>query len=482
MRPRKNQAASLGLPLLLAALGASSLACSGVPFCEAMPDQCVAGDEAETGTETEGGTEDTSEPSVCGDGEVQGSEACDDGNAVDGDGCDNDCTLTAVAALSLGEQHVCALIDGGRVRCWGWNEYGQLGYGHNYDIGDDELPSDAGDLLLPDMATALSLGGHACALFEDGEVRCWGIGSSGQLGNGGTDNIGDDETLADLGGLGLSSVVELGLGSAHTCALFDGGAVSCWGYNESGELGYGNIASSYAPGESLSLGGSATKLGLGGHHSCALLEGHELRCWGNNLYGQLGLGHTNGVGDDELPDSVDLVSLGLSSDIEVVDVELGAFHTCALLSDGGVMCWGGNEYGQLGLGHINNIGDDESPSSESAVSLPGAVEQLALGGYHSCALLSGGEVSCWGQNQYGQLGLGHTHDIGDDELPEDAGLVELGGSALAIAAGGAHTCALLENHDVRCWGYNDSGQLGLGHTANVGDDESPGDVDPVSVL
>ncbi|NVB41840.1 hypothetical protein G6O69_28670 [Pseudenhygromyxa sp. WMMC2535] len=517
MKPRKNQAAQLGLPLLLAALGAPSLACSGEDPCEAMPDQCVAEDESGTGTdgaedeigtdgaestgadetetstettESEGdtsteetGEEDTGPPLVCGDGEVQDGEACDDGNAIDGDGCDNDCTFTTLSALRLGGSQACALIEGGRVRCWGSNNAGQLGLGHTSDIGDDELPSDAGDLLLPGPPTAISLGGaHACAMLDSSDVGCWGHNHNGQLGNGGTDSYGDDETLADLEGLGLSSVIDVQLGDFYTCALLEDGTVSCWGANLRGQLGYGNATKLTSPGGSLSLGGAAVELAAGERHACVLLENHDLRCWGANASGELGLGHTNDIGDDELPVDVDPVSLALPPDTEVVDLELGYAHSCALLSDGGVMCWGSNDDGQLGLGHTDTIGDDELPSTQPALSLPGAVEQLALGTGHTCALLTGGELMCWGRNDSGQLGLGHTDTIGDDELPTDGGLVELGGSAIAIAAGAYHTCALLEDQDVRCWGANASGELGLGHTDTIGDDELPVDVDPVSIF
>ncbi|NVB42008.1 hypothetical protein G6O69_29550 [Pseudenhygromyxa sp. WMMC2535] len=438
--------------------------------------------EKDTGEE-DTGEEDTGTPSVCGDAEVQDGEECDDGNAVDGDGCDSDCTATPVTALSLGNSHSCVLIDGGRVRCWGLNDSGQLGFGHTNIIGDDELPSDVGDLLLPSLPAAISLGGnHTCAVFGDGGLGCWGKNVSGQLGNGGTDNYGDNEDLANLEGLDFSSLMDVQLGSGYTCALLEDGSVTCWGLNNFGQLGYGNTSDLASPGGSLSLGGKAIKLAVGIGHTCALLENHDVRCWGSNNVGQLGLGHTNNIGDDELPVDADPLSLGLPPDAEVVDLKLGLYHSCALLSNGSVMCWGYNFYGQLGLNHTNSIGDNELPTTQSPVSLPGAVEQLALGANHTCALLTGGDVMCWGDSYAGQLGLGNTETIGDNEFPMDGGFVELGGIPLSIDAGTHHTCVLLENYDVRCWGNNTSGQLGLGHTDRIGDDELPVDVEPVSVF
>nr|WP_255216609.1 hypothetical protein [Pseudenhygromyxa sp. WMMC2535] len=449
---------------------------------EATEEDTDSEDDASTAEDTDS-EEDTGSPSICGNGEPEDGEACDDGNTVDGDGCDNDCTLTAVAALSLGWRYTCALIDGGRVRCWGYNTHGQLGYGHTNDIGDDELPSEAGDVLLPGPVTTLDLGGyHGCARFDDGDLRCWGYNAHGQLGNGGTDNHGDDETLADLDGLGLTSAIDVRLGSNHTCALLEGGNVRCWGHNANGQLGHSNVEISLQPGESLSIGGAASWIAAGGDHTCALLESGGLRCWGDNTYGQLGLGNIEPLGDNELPDAGGPISLGLPPDTEIVDIKPGERHTCILLSSDAVMCWGENQYGQLGLGHTDTIGDDELPSSQAPVLLPAAAKALAVGNNHTCVLLTGGEVMCWGRNISGELGLGHTDNIGDGELPHDAGFVELGGSALMIAAGGRHTCALLENLDLRCWGYNEFGQLGLGHTDDVGDDELPADVDPVPVL
>ncbi|NVB38516.1 DUF4215 domain-containing protein [Pseudenhygromyxa sp. WMMC2535] len=429
---------------------------------------------------------------LCGDGEVQGEEECDDANEIDGDGCDSDCTATAVSALSLGENHTCALIDGGSVRCWGRGEFGQLGYGNALTVGDDELPSDVGDILLPGPAVSLRAGGqHTCAIFEDGGLRCWGLNDRGQLGYGDVNNRGDDENLAGLAAIGVASAISVEPGARHTCARVGNGEVRCWGANDSGQLGYGNtldmvpVLELLVPGEALTLGGTAAGLAGGGYHNCVSFVDGGVRCWGANASGQLGYGDVANIGDDELPNAAGLVSLipaTLPPNTEVVDVELGGSHSCALLGSGDVLCWGANASGQLGLGNTNPIGDDETPNTQLAVSLPGAVKQLALGANHTCALLTTGAVSCWGDNQVGQLGLGNTDNVGDDEAPTAVGTVELGGNALTIAAGSNHTCALLENHDVRCWGQNNYSQLGLGSIVTIGDNETPAEKDPVSVL
>jgi len=149
----------------------------------------------------------------------------------------------------------------------------------------------------------------------------------------------------------------------------------------------------------------------------------------------------------------------------------GWSHACVILATGGVTCWGGNDHGQLGLGHTSNLGDDEDlrdvPAARRQVDLgPTPVSALAAGGRHTCALLDDGRVKCWGDNGNGQLGLGDANHRGDDpgEMGDALPAVDLGTGrrALSIAAGGTHTCAVLDDGSVKCWGANTRGQLGLG--------------------
>lgn len=430
------------------------------------------------------------QPVVCGDGQVQGEEECEDGNQVDGDGCDNDCTTTKVASIAAGHEHTCALIDGGRLRCWGRGEFGQLGYGNTDIVGDDELPSDVGDVELPSPVVQLSLGGqHSCAILQDGGLRCWGLNDRGQLGYGNFNNFGDDESLASLPAISVPPAIDVQLGHRHTCARVGAGEVRCWGFDDEGQLGYG---ASFAiedepplPGPALALGGTASGLAAGWFHSCVTFVDGGVRCWGRNDYGQLGYGNTNNIGDNELPNAVglvDLIPVQLPANTEVVAIVPGGNHTCALLGGGEVMCWGANSSGQLGGGDINTIGDDELPSSRAPVAIGGPAKALVAGANHTCALRTDGSVICWGDNAVGQLGYAHTINIGDDELPEIVGSVDLGDQVLQLTAGANHTCALRRDHSVLCWGQNNYSQLGLGSSVTVGDNEFPSDVPPVSVL
>lgn len=220
-----------------------------------------------------------------------------------------------------------------------------------------------------------------------------------------------------------------------------------------------------------------TQVVAGGSHTCALLNNGKVRCWGDGTYGQLGYGNTNSIGDDEVPASAGDVTVGGT----VVSLSAGGAHTCALLDNGKVRCWGDGSSGQLGYGKTDSIGDDEPPASAGDVDVGGTVVSLSAGAAHTCALLDTGSVRCWGSGLYGRLGYGDTKSIGDDEAPASAGDVQVGGTVVSVAAGGTHTCALLDTGNVRCWGDGISGRLGYGNIDSIGDDETPETAGDVNV-
>ena len=422
---------------------------------------------------------------VCGDGIVNAAagEACDDGNTEHGDGCNGDCTVSSVAiAIVAGEEHTCALIDTGAVRCWGRGPRGQLGYGDTQSIGDDETPASAGDVELGGAAVELAAGGrHTCALLGDGAVRCWGEGGRGQLGYGDTQSIGDDEVPASAGDVPLGGVaVALAAGGAHTCAVLQSGDLRCWGAGQFGQLGLAatdDIGDGEAPSSvpGVDLGGSAAAVGAGSDHSCAVTTGGAVLCFGLANSGQLGYGNTAAIGDDEDPAAAGPVVLGSVADRVVA----GARHSCALLGTS-LRCWGDGSSGQLGRGSTATIGDDELPDTGDVVL--GASAALVVAGFdHTCALTAAGGVRCFGDGADGRLGYGATETIGDNEDPSSAGDVELGATAVDVAAGGAHSCAVLSDGTVRCWGSGAHGRLGYGDEQNVGDDETPASAGPVPV-
>ncbi|MCA9709432.1 MAG: hypothetical protein KDK70_26560 [Myxococcales bacterium] len=199
--------------------------------------------------------------------------------------------------------------------------------------------------------------------------------------------------------------------------------------------------------------------------------------------GQLGHGDTVNLGDDELPVTAGAVDLGGAA----VRVVAGGAHTCAQLVGGSVRCWGDGAHGQLGYGNTERVGDDETPAEAGPVPVGGPVAGLAAGREHTCALLETGAVRCWGRGDFGQLGYGDTKAIGDGEVPLDVGDLDLGGHvALAVFAGplSRSTCVLLDEGSVRCWGDNQYGQLGYGHTEQLGDElgEHPGYLPDILII
>ena len=160
----------------------------------------------------------------------------------------------------------------------------------------------------------------------------------------------------------------------------------------------------------------------------------------------------------------------------------GGGHTCALLDNGRVRCWGYGSLGELGYGNTDDIGDNELPGSVGPVSLGRKAVAIGVGEYLNCAILDNGKVRCWGEGDSGQLGLGATNHIGDNELPTSVPAVNLGGRrAISVAAGYDSACAILSTGRVRCWGFGGNGQLGYGNANNIGDNELPNAVDPVSL-
>ena len=280
---------------------------------------------------------------------------------------------------------------------------------------------------------------------------------------------------------GLTGINSIRAGESHTCALFNNGTLRCWGLSDEGQLGYGNtftIGDDEHPSAAgdVPLVGVGAKLAVGAKHTCALLDNGLVRCWGKNEYGQLGYNTTLSVGDGEAIASYGYVNLGGVA----VKIAAGYDHTCALMNTGNVRCWGRNTYGQLGRAHANHIGDNEQvyENEDSDVEVGGSVKNIVAGGNHTCALLDNGKVRCWGYNGHGQLGYGHRNPIGDSEDPADAGDVPVGGDVvMQLAAGENHTCAVLNTGNMRCWGYNGFGQLGYGDTASVLRPEEAGDVE-----
>ena len=346
-------------------------------------------------------------------------------------------TATGATGITASGWHTCALTTGGGVLCWGYNGYGELGDGTTTDQWTPTAVSG-----LSSGVTAVAAGGdHTCALTAGGGVLCWGYNGDGEVGDGTTT---DRWTPTPVTGLG-SGVVAIAAGVVHTCALTGAGAVYCWGGNGNGEVGDGTTTTRLTPVQVTGLGSGVAAIAAGGWHTCAVTAAGGASCWGYNGYGELGDGTTT---DRWTPTAVS----GLASGVAAVTA--GLDHTCALTIAGAMACWGWNAYGQLGDGtQLNRL------VPVGVTGLGAGVAAIAAGAYHSCAVTAAGAALCWGQNDWGQLGDGTA-----TSRTTPTAVSGLGSGVASMAAGMVHTCALTSDGGVACWGENSYGQLGNGTT------------------
>ena len=225
---------------------------------------------------------------------------------------------------------------------------------------------------------------------------------------------------------------------------------------------------------------TAKAIAAGNQHTCAILDNSSVKCWGFNASGQLGLGNTNNRGDGSNQMGDNLTAIDLGSGRTATSITTGTGYTCVLLDDDSVKCWGRADYGQLGAGKTEEY--NEPDASPIALGTGITATAIASGYFHTCAILDNSSIKCWGLNDSGQLGIGDTSNFGDgvnglgsNEIV-DLPTVDLGAgrTTRAITAGDSHTCALLDNFSVKCWGKNESGQLGLGDNSTRGDGSASG--------
>jgi len=349
--------------------------------------------------------------------------------------------LGGVAAVTAGGAHACALLTGGTARCWGDDAFGELGDG-------GYLSPEASVTVGLSGITAIAAGGHhTCALLGDGGISCFGNNSFGALGNG--QQTLYELTPASVLGVAAASAIastgpsfgDLEADEEYSCALLPNGQAACWG--DDGDATLGDDGSSIDVSTPVSVRGltGATELALGGGHACALLADGTAACWGKDL-----------VTSSPTPTAVS----GLTG---VQALAAGSLHTCALLAGGTVACWGDNAFGQLGTGTASPAAPTTTPAPVPGLAGVGA---LSAGGDHTCALLTDGTIQCWGVDGHGELGDGTETETRAAPTPV-AGIA----GAVAVSAGVGFSCALLADGTVRCWGQNDHGQLGNGSTSTA---------------
>jgi alpha-tubulin suppressor-like RCC1 family protein len=223
--------------------------------------------------------------------------------------------------------------------------------------------------------------------------------------------------------------------------------------------------------------GNVVQIAAGHRHNCVLLDTNKVRCWGSNANGELGLGHVNNVGDG--PGEMPPPDLNLGGG---VITKIGMLHQggCALFENGELRCWGRNASGELGKGTINNVGDGPGEMPPVVTNYgAGVVNELDGGQWFAQLVMADGSVRNWGEGVC--LGYGSVGDFGGSpgQMPPNA--VALGGTVIALSKGSsaAHSCVMLQGLTVRCWGSNSFGQLGYGNTTVLGD--GPGEMPPAAV-
>ncbi len=340
----------------------------------------------------------------------------------------------AASNLAAGSGHTCVL-DGGQVKCWGRNNFGQLGNGTT-SLTPILTPVPVSGL---SNASALLAGNLYTCAIDGGAVKCWGINDWGQLGNGSTTNSSAPVPVRDISNAGA-----LEAGSNHACAI-DGGQVKCWGKNDFGQLGNGTT--SFLPQATpVTVSGisNAVALAAGGDHTCAI-DGVQVKCWGKNDFGQLG--------DNSTTNSNRPVTVSGGGNATVLAA--GSLHSCAVFGNQ-LKCWGLNSSGQLGNGSVTN---SSTPVTVTGI---GEATALAAGFSHTCSVNSG-LAKCWGKNDFGQLG--------DNSTTNRSAPVAVSSTGTAIdlrdfvTSGEFHTCAVFGNQ-AKCWGLNNFGQLGDGSTTD----------------
>ena len=430
-------------------------------------------------------------------------------------------------SISAGYNKSCALLDNSTVKCWGGNDYGQLGT--STIISSTSTPLKVYGLDIVNSLPVVSHGLFACVIINNGKVKCWGDNSSEQLGVPydsetsnptpitipvllDTDKVENkfislynsfldsfENVLASLysdiqsilqkifspdyysitqdknstnyiygknyaGGVvgytaGVLRQSPVLMGGTHTCVIVDNGAIKCWGYNNYGQLGVriNNVPETTAvPKDVLSFDGEwtytkAKSISLGYNHTCALNyeSKNSVRCWGYNNKGQLG------TSSNSLPNSWIVQVIKTLSNVTYIAsnpfTEDNSYN-CVIINDGTVKCWGDNSSGQLGTSTTVTIATS-TPINVYGLS---GVRSIALGNSHSCAVINNGEVKCWGDNSSGQLGTSTTVTIATSTPINVYGL----SGVRSIALGNSHSCAVINNGEVKCWGNNSSWQLG----------------------
>jgi alpha-tubulin suppressor-like RCC1 family protein len=343
----------------------------------------------------------------------------------------------AFVQISTGITHTCGVTAAGAAKCWGDNLHGQLGDG---TTTNRSVPTQVSGLT--SGVVSITAGTYfSCAVLADGSAKCWGWNVNGSLGDGTTT---DRFVPTQVSGL-TAGVRQIASGRAHTCAVLADGSAKCWGYNLYGNLGDGTKAAKYIPTQVSGLASGVVAVAAGYNHSCAVLADGSAKCWGIGNHGAIGDGTS--TTSNLVPTQVS----GLTSGVTAITT--GNAFSCAVVN-GSAKCWGFNQSGALGTGTVA-----DSPTPTQVSGLTSGVAMIDAGDAHTCAILTNGSAKCWGDNSAGQLGDG---TMTDKTVPgQVSGMIS---GVATISGGNSHTCAVFADSSAKCWGRDNVGQLGNGTT------------------
>lgn len=351
---------------------------------------------------------------------------------------DGQCGTHTYAQVDVSESHTCAVTSSGIVECWGSNlDYGVLGL----EAKKNYLTPTAVQFILGAKEVAAGWG-HTCALLHDGEVECWGTNFNGDLGCPYPSTIVSATCSTFPAGSNVKSIVA---GGEQTCALLNDGSMRCWGRGDFGQIGDGGTSHRFSPTPVKGIT-NAVNMTAGIWHTCATLADGTVKCWGNNADGELGVGTATSYPTPTAVVGIDGTGVRASA------ASAGIQNTCFLLDDSSIRCAGINDHGQLATSGSGSW----VPLVASQLSAPPI--QLTLGSGFACAIVSSRSVKCWGRGTYGTLGNGV---FADSATPVDVWL-PTGVEIRQISAKYNHVCALDTLGNIWCWGDNSFGQLGDG--------------------
>lgn len=412
-------------------------------------------------------------------------------------------------SMAVSYRAACAIFGANKdLKCWGYNSYGQVAPGDTTDRCASGGYACIANLPAINLGTGRSakkvaIGDrHICVLMDNNQIKCWGYNGNGQLGYGDTTNRcnsgGNPACVASQAAVDLGSgrsAADILVGGSTTCVILDNGQMKCWGDNSNGVLGQGDTTARCNTGgttcvsslPAIDFGSSRTalKMSIGSTHACAVLSDSTVKCWGYNGHGQLGVGSTTQACNSGGTSCVaGLPASYLPGGRTAKDI-FSAYHaTCVIMDNNMPLCWGNNSYGELGDGtttarcNAGGVGCSTSLPVQMDLGSGRTAKKIAMTTQGTCVLMDNNQVKCFGRSNQGQAGAGSTASVcntGGTSCVASLAAIDFGSGRTVRdiyqpsdwnGNGSWSLCAILDNDQIKCWGYNANGQLGYGDTTS----------------